>query len=131
LFPKGAGERTAILDTNLVIDIFNGYTPVKDGLAKFQKEEFKIAIFTKYEVLRGTTGANELKTRVFLDTFGLCDFNEAAMEESIAAYKRPASRGIDEVDLLIFGISKAHGERLITRDVNLGRLGENVVVIKA
>lgn len=120
-----------ILDTNLTIDIFNGYEPVKNGLKQFAKEELKITIFTKYEMLRGTTEENDARTRQFLDAFGLYEFSDSAMEETVGAYKKLETRGaIDEIDLLIFGISKAAGERMVTRDRNLGILGENVIVVK-
>jgi predicted nucleic acid-binding protein len=121
----------AVLDTNLVIDIFNGYGPVKEHLRRFSEEELKVTIFTKYEMLRGAIGRDEAKTRQFLDTFGLCGFSDAAMEEAIDIWRRLGNKTIDEMDLLILAISQACGETLITRDGNLGRLGENVVVIKA
>ena len=121
----------AILDTNLVIDIFNGYEPVKEQLRQFSEEELKITIFTKYEMLRGATGDTEAKTRQFLDTFGLCGFSDAAMEEAIGLWKGLGNKTIDEIDLLILAISQACGEKLITRDGNLGRVGKNVIVIRA
>lgn len=121
----------AVLDTNLVIDIFNGYGPVKEQLKRFSQEELKVTIFTKYEMLRGAAEGNEAKTRQFLDAFGLCGFSDAAMEEAIGLWKASENKAIDEIDLLILAISQACAETLITRDGNLGRLGRNVVVIKA
>lgn len=119
-----------VLDTNLVIDIFNGYDPVREQLKLFSQTELKVTIFTKYEMLRGAVEGEEGKTRQFLDAFGLCGFSDAAMEEAIGLWKRLENKTIDEIDLLILAISQACGETLVTRDGNLGKLGKDVVVLK-
>jgi predicted nucleic acid-binding protein len=119
-----------VLDTNLVIDIFNGFGPVKEELKRFSEEELKVTIFTKYEMLRGAAEGSEAKTRQFLDTFGMCGFSDGAMEEAVGIWKKQQNKVVDEIDLLILAISQACGETLVTRDGNLGKLGKDVVVLK-
>ncbi|MCL5412051.1 MAG: type II toxin-antitoxin system VapC family toxin [Candidatus Marsarchaeota archaeon] len=120
-----------VLDTNLVIDIFNGHEPTRKALARFSEETLGITIFTEYEILRGATEANESRTRSFLGTFRLYYFTEPAMEETIGLYKKPGSKRVGELDLMILGICHAHSEVLATRDKAMGAFDRGVTVIRA
>lgn len=107
-----------VLDTSILIDFMGGKAEAKKAIEKFEDQGLKIAIFTKYELLRGETPANTAKIQGILKTLNILYYTDEAIEESVAIYKSLKERGrlINEMDVLIAAISIRNGETLLTSD---------------
>lgn len=107
-----------ILDTSILINFLNGRVAAKRAIEKFADQEFKVTIFTKYELLRGEDSDNTAKMSAFLETLNVLDYTDEALKESILIYKELKKKGrpINEIDVLIAGISIGNKEMLLTSD---------------
>ena len=107
-----------VLDTSILIDFLDGRLAAKKAIERFADQSLRIAIFTKYELLRGENNANSAKIWAMLKTLNVLDYTEEALDESVRIYKNLRQRGkkIDEIDILIAAISIVNGEELLTND---------------
>jgi tRNA(fMet)-specific endonuclease VapC len=107
-----------VLDTSFLVDLLKGKPELKRIIAEIGTRNLKTTIFSRYELLRGASKADIAKVNGLLDTLGTYDFTEESMRESVRIYKSLRGRGelINEIDMLIAGISITNGELLYTRD---------------
>lgn len=107
-----------VLDTSILIDFLDGKVEAKRAIEKFRDQDLKIAIFTKYELLRGETAANAAKVEGVLKTLNILYYTDEAVEESVVIYKglKKSGKLINEIDMLIAAISIRSGETLLTSD---------------
>ena len=122
-----------VLDSNIIIDIVRQR---KEALAILEKYSDKGRIATtainRYEVLRG--GMHGLEKELVAELLGkflIYDLDESSINAAAEMYRKLSESGrmINELDLLIAGISAANNEVLITRDKDFGKLKSDSIVI--
>ena len=123
-----------VLDSNIIIDLIR---QKKGALAILEKYSDKGRIATtainRYEILRGDMhGLEKELVAELLGKFLIYDLDESAINAAATMYRKLSESGrmINELDLLIAGISAANNEVLITRDRDFSKLGSDSIEIK-
>lgn len=111
-----------VLDTNIVIDALHGNKTVIDEINTFVGDgKLAITAINRYELLRGLIpGEEEEKARLqeFLSSLVIHALGEKEINYSTEIYWKLKERGklINELDIIIAGISLANNEMLLTND---------------
>jgi tRNA(fMet)-specific endonuclease VapC len=111
-----------VLDTNIVIDALHGNNAVIDEINTYVGDgKLSITVINKYELLRGlSTLQDEERARLheFLSSLVIHALGEKEISYSTEIYWKLKELGklINELDIIIAGISLSNGERLLTND---------------
>ena len=111
-----------VLDTNIVIDALHGKTAVIDEInAHVGDGKLSLTVINQYELLRGLVpdkGEERERLLEFLSSLVVHGFSEKEINYSTEIYSELKERGklINELDIMIAGISLANNEKLLTRD---------------
>ena len=120
------------LDTSVIIDFLAGDQKIVALMREIsKKEDVKTTTITEYELLRHKTKIRKQAAERFLSGAVVCSFDRAAAKEAALLFEelQDAGRMINENDLLIAGISLAHDEVLLTRDLKLANVGKDNIRI--
>jgi len=122
-----------VLDSSVIIDIIRQR---KEALVILEKYSDKGRIATtainRYEVLRGDMhGLEKELVAELLGKFLIYDLDESSINAAATMYGKLSEKGrmINELDLLIAGISTANHEVLITKDKDFGKLESDSIIM--
>ena len=119
----------ALLDTNIVIDLLNGYPPAIQWL--LSQNDLALTRSVWLEVIEGVENTIEMQqTTVFLDRFGLVELTVSDFDwatQQLIKYR--LSHNVDAFDCLIAAPSYRLGLPLYTRNLKhfaplLGKLAQ-------
>jgi predicted nucleic acid-binding protein len=119
-----------ILDTSILIDFMNGSQKARKALQSLSGNKM-VAIFTKYELLRGETESNSVVMHGLLDSFEVCDYTNEALMESIRIYNNLKAKGkiVNEIDILIAAIAIARNEELLATDHHFKEINSTLIKV--
>lgn|GEM_PF-2031386 len=127
------GDKTAVFDTNIIIDFLNGSTKAKEIIEKYSGlESAAITSITGYELVKGLKDNDREMLLSFLEKIKIYSLD---MKSSLMAgefYRNLKTSGslLSEADLLIMSIAFSNGELLITHDKKgFKRLKDDRIVI--
>jgi predicted nucleic acid-binding protein len=107
------------LDTSVVIDFLAGDEKIV-ALVKelYDKQDVQTTTITEYELLKHRTKLMRHAAEKFLAGITVCSFDRASARKAASLYEKLKEAGtmINEIDLLIAGISLSNDEILLTRD---------------
>jgi predicted nucleic acid-binding protein len=122
-----------IFDTSIIVDASRKKQEALDLIESYMgKEKIATTVISKYEMLRGATEHDSSFVSQLLEKFVIYDFEDSVVKEVVNAYKKLAQRGkmINELDLIIAGITLANNETLITKDKDFINFeSEKIIVI--
>jgi predicted nucleic acid-binding protein len=108
-----------VFDSSIIIDVLMKKKSVVELIEAYSKKErIAITVISKFEILRGTTEKNVSLVTELLSHFVVYDFGDCTVTEVVKAYKKLKEKGrmVNELDVLIEGITSANNETLITKD---------------
>jgi predicted nucleic acid-binding protein len=121
-----------VLDSSVIIDVLRQR---KEALAILEKYSDKGRIATtainRYEVLRGDMhGLEKELVAELLGKFLIYDLDESSISAAITMYRKLSEKGrmINDLDLLIAGITAANNELFITKDRDFGKLESDSII---
>jgi predicted nucleic acid-binding protein len=122
-----------IFDTSIIVDASRKKQEALDLIESYMgKEKIATTVISKYEMLRGATEHDSSFVSQLLEKFVIYDFEDYVVKEVVNAYKKLAQRGkmINELDIIIAGITLANNETLITKDKDFINFeSEKIIVI--
>ncbi|MBI4173552.1 MAG: type II toxin-antitoxin system VapC family toxin [Candidatus Aenigmarchaeota archaeon] len=128
-----------ILDSDFIIDLFNGIEAAREKIAAIPEsnEELATTIFNAQEVLygyasTGTAGQNYQHAAEFFMEIMVIGYQWEAMEKTMAIKKQLKGKGspIGIFDEMIGGICLAHGASILTRNVEHFAKIEGLKIVK-
>jgi predicted nucleic acid-binding protein len=122
-----------VFDTSVVIDAARRKKYALNLIESYAgKERIATTVVTKYEMLRGSAKkqGQEFISQL-LDRFVILDFEEETVVECVKAYRSLSEKGklINELDIIIAGITAANNETLITKDKDFQNLQSNNITV--
>jgi predicted nucleic acid-binding protein len=122
-----------IFDTSIIVDASRKKQEALDLIESYMgKEKIATTVISKYEMLRGATEHDSSFVSQLLEKFVIYDFEDYVVKEVVNAYKKLAQMGkmINELDIIIAGITFANNETLITKDKDFLKFeSEKIIVI--
>jgi predicted nucleic acid-binding protein len=124
-----------IFDTNLLIDALRGEKKAIDSIESYRdKESAAITVLNKYELLRGRKFLEQHTIDKLIDNLNLYGLENGGIEASVEIYRALKTKGrlIDELDIIIAGITVANNEKLVTSDKDfkeIRKLGYNNFIV--
>jgi predicted nucleic acid-binding protein len=122
-----------IFDTSIIVDASRKKQEALDLIESYMgKEKIATTVISKYEMLRGATEHDSSFVSQLLEKFVIYDFEDYVVKEVVNAYKKLAQKGkmINELDIIIAGITFANNETLITKDKDFLKFeSEKIIVI--
>jgi predicted nucleic acid-binding protein len=122
-----------IFDTSIIVDASRKKQEALDLIESYMgKEKIATTVISKYEMLRGATEHDSSFVSQLLEKFVIYDFEDYVVKEVVNAYKKLAQKGkmINELDIIIAGITLANNETLITKDKDFINFeSEKIIVI--
>jgi len=121
-----------ILDTSVMVDVSRKKKYALDLIASYQeKERVSTTIITQYEMLRGAPESYINYIADLLNRFVILDFGTDALDETVKIYKKLKERGtlINELDIMIAGITATSKQTLITKDKDFLNLESDKIIV--
>jgi tRNA(fMet)-specific endonuclease VapC len=123
----------ACLDTSAIIDYLQGLPEVVSTVRSYEAspEGISTTSVTKYELLKYRSPGKGDRMMEFISRIRVYSLDEASVEIAARDYLLLKGKGslINELDILIAGISESKGEMLLTTDKDFKRLGRSNIKI--
>jgi len=121
------------LDTSVIIAFLAGDEKVVAFVKELDRtEHLKTTTITEYELLKHKNALKKHLAEEFLSEITVCPFDSASARKAASVYETLKETGkmINENDLLIFGISLANNEMLLTRDQKFASIDDvNIKIV--
>lgn len=103
-----------VLDTNIVIGIYNNYNETIKKVPEIKTHELFISLLTYIEILAPTPMRHKANTRKFLSRFSLLPFTAETVKKAMDYSFNHVTKPPQFIDMVIFANSQANDIDLLT-----------------